>query len=241
MSFNPGSYTLLKGRVGSKAFGLANENSDDDYQGLYVAPTSLFLGLDNRVQESYSYKNPDTTYHEAGKYCRLALGCNPTVLDLLWLEDYNVRTELGTELINLRSNFLSLSRVKGAYLSYANDQFVKLLKDERPEKRAKNARHFLRLLIHGSQIWVSGTYSVKLQDPEYVIDFGRRVGVEQDIQYAQEILANYDKLFKTAPSALPDKPNKEPINEWLLKVRHEFYRYSDTSPADSLEKFKEWP
>lgn len=238
---NYGSSLLLKGVVGSQAFGLANANSDYDYQGIFVAPTEQFLGLNIKFQDSVNFKNPDTTYHEVGKFCRLALGCNPTVLDLLWLDQYNVRTELGTELINLRNNFLSAPRVKGAYFGYANDQLDKLLMDSRPEKRAKNARHFARLLHQGWQLYSTGSYSVKLDEPEAFIYFGNQVGIEQDLSLANGILALYEKRFRTESSPLPEKPNSEPINNWLLKVRHEFYQYSNFGFTEAMEKFKEWP
>src|SRR3954462_3607747 len=225
MNVNPGINCLLKGRVGSKAFGLDTENSDDDYQGVFVVPTEMFLGLNTKVQESYSYKNPDTAYHEVGKFCRLALGCNPTVLDLLWLDFYSVRTELGTELINLRNNCLSAPRVRGAYFGYASDQLGKLLKDDRPEKRAKNARHFARLLHQGYQLYSTGTYSVKLEDPQWFFDFGKTVGYDLNAGEAKQLLATYEDAFNSEVSILPDKPNSDPINEWLLKVRKKFYEF----------------
>ena len=233
---SPGSSLLLKGVVGSQAFGLANEHSDYDYQGIFVAPTASLLGLESKVQESYEFKNPDTKYHEVGKYCRLALKCNPTVLDLLWLDKYNVRTQLGTELINLRNNFLSAKYVRDAYFGYAMSQFGKLGKDPRPEKRAKNARHFARLLNQGWQLYTTGTYSVRLEDPEFYIEFGRRVGFDQDYAYAQSFLDHYHESFGTEPQCvLPSQPNEEPINNWLLKVRHEFYSYS--KPSDLQPRY----
>lgn len=241
MRFDVGSNLLLKAVVGSQAFGLANENSDYDYQGVFVAPTSEFLGLEMKIQESYNFKNPDTTYHEVGKFCRLALGCNPTVLDLLWIEDYNLRTELGTELINLRNNFLSASRVKNAYFGYATSQLGKLGKDERPEKRAKNARHFARLLHQGFQLYATGTYSVRLENPETFKWFGDEVGIKKDYSLAKQTLEEFRKLFELNPSALPEQPNKEPIDLWLRKVRHEFYNYSNPGLIGPVEQFKVWP
>jgi uncharacterized protein len=220
MQINPGANLLLNGVVGSTAFGLNHSGSDKDYQGIFVAPTETFLGLETKFQESYSYKNPDTTYHEVGKFCRLALGCNPTVLDLLWLDVYNVRTVLGIELINLRSNFLSAPTVKGAYFGYANDQYAKLLKDDREDKRAKNARHFLRLLHQGSKLYLTGKLSVKLNNPQYYIDCGRAIAQGQ-LHLAKRELEIAEAMFSET-SALPEKPNKELINEWLLKVRHAF-------------------
>lgn len=221
MQINPGASLLLKGVVGSQAFGLAHAGSDKDYQGIFVAPTEAFLGLHSKVQESYSFKDPDTTYHEVGKFCRLALGCNPTVLDLLWLEQYNVRTVLGTELVNLRNNFLSAPRIRGAYFGYANDQYSKLLKDDRFEKRAKNARHFLRLLTQGAQLYRTGTLQVKLSNSD-VIQYNARLIAQGELEIANLALEIAAEEF-SKPSILPEKPNSAPINEWLLKVRKEFY------------------
>jgi uncharacterized protein len=242
MKLDPGSNLLLKGRVGSHAFGLAHEGSDEDFQGVFVAPTQAFLGLSNTPQESFKYSDPDTTYHEVGKFCRLALKCNPTILDLLWLDEYNVRTQLGTELINLRNNFLSAGYVRDAYFGYAMSQYGKLNKDPRPVKRAKNARHFARLLNQGWQLYTTGTYSVKLQDPEFYVNFGKRVGIDEDYAYAKQFLDHYEEGFGTEPQCvLPSEPNPEPINEWLLKVRHEFYKYPDKGPSDSVGQCERWP
>jgi predicted nucleotidyltransferase len=222
---NPGVNLLLKGEVGSQAFGLANANSDRDYLGIFVEPTISFHGLKTNIQETFVYKNPDTTYHEVGKYCRLGLKCNPTILDLLWLEHYNVRTELGTELVNLRFNMLSSKYVRDAYLGYAQSQLGKLLKDERPAKRSKNARHFARLLRQGWELYSSGTYSVRLADPEWYVNFGIQVGMHENTGLAYDLLNTMEMAFDSTTSVLPEKPNEEPINEWLLKVRHGLYKY----------------
>lgn len=225
MQINPGANLLLKGVVGSTAFGLNHAGSDKDYQGIFVVPTEAFLGLQTKVQESYNYNNPDTTYHEVGKFCRLALGCNPTVLDLLWIEDYNVRTSLGTALINLRNNFLSAPRVKGAYFGYANDQYVKLLKDTRENKRAKNARHFLRLLQEGAHVYQHGELRVRLHNPDDIKYHGDLIA-QGRLDVAEKALEVAERKF-SQPSILPEKANIEPINEWLLGVRHQFYKYGN--------------
>jgi len=223
MQFNPGTNLLLKGVVGSTAFGLNNEQSDKDYQGVFAVPTAMLLGLDSKITESYSFKNPDTSYHEVGKFCRLALGCNPTILELLWLDHYNLRTELGIELINLRNNFLSAPRVRGAYFNYANDQYSKLLKDDRFEKRAKNARHFLRLLQQGAELYSKGDLKVRLHNADDITYYAKLIA-QGNLDVANKALEVAGKKFDK-PSALPEKPNKEPVNEWVLKVRHELYKH----------------
>lgn len=221
---------MLKGMVGSTAFGLNNKDSDQDFLGMYAAPTVMFHGL-GTVQESFVYKNPDTSYHEAGKYCRLALKCNPTILDLLWLENYNLRTVLGTELVMLRKNFLSRKYVKDAYFGYATQQLAKL-KNRKTElaRPAKHARHMLRLLHQGFELYSTGTYSVKLQDPEMFINFGVEVGEQKNFYLADALLAKYKARFDETSSPLPETPNVEPVEAWLLKVRHELYNFKDQEP-----------
>jgi uncharacterized protein len=109
--------TLLSGIVGSTAYGLAHPGSDVDRLGLFAVDTVELHGL-RRHTESVVTKDPDLTLHEAAKWCRLALGGNPTVMELVWLPDelYEVRTPLGDELIGIRSSFLSAKRVRNAYL-----------------------------------------------------------------------------------------------------------------------------
>lgn len=118
---------LLSGIVGSTAYGLAHEGSDIDRLGVFAAPTVSLHGL-HRPKESHVTKDPDVTLHEAAKWCRLALGGNPTASELVWLPDelYEVRTPLGDELIGIRSAFLSAERVRNAYLGYATQQFRRL-------------------------------------------------------------------------------------------------------------------
>lgn len=88
---------LLSGIVGSTAYGLAKPGSDIDRLGLFAADTTAFHGLHGPA-ESHVTTNPDRTLHEAAKWCRLALGGNPTVMELVWLPDdlYEVRTPWAT-------------------------------------------------------------------------------------------------------------------------------------------------
>lgn len=118
---------LLSGVVGSTAYGLAREGSDVDRLGMFAAPTETLLGL-HTPKESHVTTAPDRTLHEAAKWCRLALGGNPTVMELVWLPDelYEVRTPLGDELIAIRGSFLGAERVRDAYLGYAGQQFRRL-------------------------------------------------------------------------------------------------------------------
>ena len=167
----PGT-VLLAGVVGSTAYGLAHAGSDTDRLGVFAAPTETFHDL-TFPRESHVTTHPDATYHEARKFCRLVLGCNPTVTELLWLPGdlYEVTTPSGAELVAMRSGFLSARGVRNAYLGYATQQFRKLetrgdgsFSADTRKRTAKHARHLWRLVQQaptstpqaGSPSWAEG-------------------------------------------------------------------------------------
>jgi len=231
MRVDPRSCTLLKGLVGSTAYGLAHEGSDKDYIGMFAVPSAKLFELNPPdLNKGVEFKNPDTKFYEAAHYCRLALGCNPTILELLWLEHYNLRTEYGNQLIAIRGAFPSAKLVRDAYFGYATQQFNKTIarngEVSRPEK---SARHLYRLLYQGTELYTTGRLIVKLPDPEKFIDFGKRVAAG-DFDLAKQAMADAQKKFNSK-SALPANPNKKLVNEWLLGVRHGLYQHPDSNPA----------
>ena len=110
--------TLLLGLVGSAAYGLAAAESDVDRLGVFAAPTAAFHGLRPPLDRAATVvrHDPDQTVHEARKLATLCLNSDPTVTELLWLPDelYEVRTELGAELVGIRCAFASAPRVRDA-------------------------------------------------------------------------------------------------------------------------------
>ena len=120
---------ILSGIVGSKAYGLDNEDSDTDRLGIFVAPTVEFHGLYPPTPTHVWTEPDDLTLHEVGKFVRLALKCNPTIMELMWLPDglYDTVHPEGLALVAIRKKFLSARYVKDAYLGYATQQFKKLV------------------------------------------------------------------------------------------------------------------
>lgn len=60
---------LFEAVSGSRAFGLATENSDTDIRGVYYLPKDSFLGLDYIPQ--ISNETNDITYYEIGRFMEL--------------------------------------------------------------------------------------------------------------------------------------------------------------------------
>lgn len=218
---------LLSGVVGSTAYGLAREGSDVDRLGVYAVDTIELHGL-RGPKESHVTTNPDQTLHEAGKWARLALGCNPTAMELVWLDSYEAITPLGYELIQLRKAFLSAKRVRDAYLGYATQQFKKLesrgdgtFGPDLAHRTAKHARHMYRLLAQGLELWLTSELTIKVANPSDVMDFGEMVA-EGDLRLARETLASYESEFNNTPTMLPDTPDEASVEAWLHKVRAEY-------------------
>jgi predicted nucleotidyltransferase len=218
--------TLLLGRVGSHAYGLNHEYSDEDFVGVYAVHTQQLLGLDlPDLEKAVEYKSPDTKYYEVLHFCRLALKSNPSIVEFLWLDVYDKYTLAGDALRSIRDAFPCQRYVRSAYLGYANDQYAKLLKDERVEKRAKNARHFIRLLRQGSQFYRTGRLQVRLPDPQQVRDLGLRIALG-DLDVARKEMFKAEFVFDQ-PSLLPAEPNRELVNDWLIGLTTGLYQDRD--------------
>ncbi|MEV5493102.1 nucleotidyltransferase domain-containing protein [Streptomyces bobili] len=226
---------LLSGVVGSTAYGLAHAGSDVDRLGLFAAPTEELHGL-HPPQESHVSTAPDRTLHEAAKWCRLALGGNPTVTELVWLPDelYEVRTPLGDELMDIRTTFLSAGRVRDAYLGYATQQFRRLLgrgdgsfSADTRKRTAKHARHLKRLCGQGYELYTTGKLTIRVDDPESFHRFGEQVADDPDT--ALPLLRRYETAFEEARSVLPEQPDERAADAWLRKVRRNFYPSAGSS------------
>jgi predicted nucleotidyltransferase len=221
------SSVLLRGVVGSTAYGLAGPDSDVDRLGVYAAPTIAFHGLRPPVGKEASVvtNNPDITMHEAGKLAHLCLGGNPTVMELLWLSDYEVLTPLGERLISIRQSFLSARKVRDAYLGYATAQFGRLERREdgsfssdTRKRTAKHARHLMRLCHQGFILYASGRLVIRLENPEEFRSFGEIVA-DGDIQAARAMIARYERKFDETETMLPERPDELVVEKWLHRVR----------------------
>jgi len=215
---------VLEAVLGSRAYGLDHEESDEDRLGVFLAPSDAFFALDD-VRETA--KNPwaDEVLHELGKMCRLLLKVNPSVTEMLWVTDHEICTPVGQELIELRSAFLSAPYCRSAFLGYATSQLGKLkarLGDPLPadlhQSTAKNARHLARLLVSGFGLWSTGHLRVRLDDPQWFLDFGEQVA-GGDLLAAEDLIGNYEQLFTDTPTVLPPQPDRERIDAWLRATR----------------------
>ena len=139
-----GGKIILLGLGGSHAYGTSNENSDIDFRGVTLPLRSDLLGL--TAFEQYEDSATDTVIYSFNKMVKLLLECNPNTCEILGLdeEQYLIKTEIGQELIDNRSLFLS-QRAAKSFGGYASAQLRRLqnaiARDSMPQ--AERERHIL--------------------------------------------------------------------------------------------------
>lgn len=218
---------ILEGVTGSTAYGLATENSDVDIKGVYLLPTREVLGINfNPVKTTKDHVDPDWVYHEVGKFMKLVAGGNPTLTELLFLEEYTKMTPTGQLLIDNRDIFLSTRAITDAYRGYALGQ-AKRLSNRQAEglggydssvknRFAKHTRHCFRLLLQCRQLLETGTLTVKVtpEQREWLFKMG-----EQTPETVVDAFIAEDQKMEDIVSVLPDAPDWEKIDKILYQIR----------------------
>lgn len=212
---------LLEGVVGSQAHGLATEASDADLLGVFAYRTERVLGLD-QPEQSFVTHAPDRQRHEIGKVLQLGLKCNPAILELLWLPWYSAVSTAGGRLVGIRRAFLSRDLVRGAYLEYAKQQWKKVqssgfvtISDDPSGRTLKHARHAFRMLESGMGLYTTGNLQVEVADRSWYLDVLPTLTVEQAAHETAERI----RKFTYAHSPLPERPNRDVVEQYLISVR----------------------
>lgn len=227
--------TILQGVVGSTAYGLATEDSDVDRLAVHVAPVEDLLawGL-TKGQESRVQHEPDITSHDIGKYLRLALRGNPTILELMWLPKYEVITEHGQDLLLHANAVLSARAVRDSYGGYAMQQMKRLLNrgdgsfsaDTR-KRKPKHARHCFRLLLQGEALLRTGRVEVVLSPEQTRLVWAvSELAANNEDEALQERFDVYNGRLDEAygRTVLPEHPDEPRVRALLLKVRRDHLR-----------------
>lgn len=132
--------TILLAKVGSHAYGTNTPESDLDIKGVCIAPLEYYLGFKTFEQKDSGWADPndppsnrfpildgikDCCIYELRKFIKLAGNNNPTLLELLWLKDYEYLSHIGKNMTMHKRQFLS-RKVKHAYAGYSYAQLRKI-------------------------------------------------------------------------------------------------------------------
>jgi hypothetical protein len=114
--------------VGSRAWGVADEGSDEDRRGVFVLPAPWTTGLAEPPLDLVSLGGSET-YWELGKAVRQALRADPNTLEMLFANP-TVVDPIAAELVAMRTGFLSLE-IYGSFGRYALSQLDRLEHNQR--------------------------------------------------------------------------------------------------------------
>jgi RNA repair pathway DNA polymerase beta family len=114
--------------VGSRAWGVSDERSDEDRRGVFVLPLPWLSGLVDPPVDLVSLDGSQA-YWEIGKAIRQALRADPNTLEMLCAEP-EVVDPMGAELVAMRGAFLS-QEIYGAFGRYALSQLDRLEHNQR--------------------------------------------------------------------------------------------------------------
>lgn len=117
------SLLLLKVISGSRAYGLATPQSDEDTRGICIPPKCALIGL--TPFEQWQDEKSDHVVFGLTKFANLALEGNPNMIELLYTEDILYCHMLGQRLMENRQLFLS-RKVAERFGHYAISQLKRL-------------------------------------------------------------------------------------------------------------------
>lgn len=207
--------------VGSRAYGLDHSGSDTDRRGIYLPPAEIHWSLYG-VPEQLENHESQECYWEIQKFLILALKANPNVLECLYTPLVEMASPLAEELLAIRSIFLS-QLVYQTYNGYVMSQFKKLEQDirNRGEIKWKQAMHLIRLLLSGVTVLKEGFVPVRVDKYRERLLAIRRGEIEwQEInEWRLRLHKEFDEAFNSTP--LPERPDYEKANQFLLKARRE--------------------
>lgn len=213
--------TILKVLVGSRAHGLATPESDSDYRGVFVLPTSQILSLGNNLKHtSWIEGDTDDTAWELGHFLTMATKSNPTVLET-FLAPVVESTPEGDELRRLFPYVWNSKDVRNAFMGYALNQRKKLL-DEKDGKPHKFAVAYLRTLHQAVELLLTGTFIVNIGNTDIGDTLKKWKVGNYSIGEVIELTREWEKKVEESYQMNPYKETDvEKINEFLLRVRKE--------------------
>ena len=222
---------IYKTYAGSIMYGTNHVDSDIDIKGICIMPQDYYYGLkrfeQTEVKNIVGAIQQDITIYEFSKFIKLAMNCNPNIIEILFSNNSHVLfiNDFGKKLLDNRHKFLS-KKLYNTFCGYAYSQKRKLLTKEAIGKRVqliekygydvKFATHLVRLMYEGIELLTEcnltlpGFYNRELLD----IRLGK--------WKLEDVLAKYEQLklqfdYAYLNSKLPYSCDKAWMNDFLME------------------------
>jgi hypothetical protein len=216
-------FIIYRCQVGSRAFGLADEGSDEDLRGIYLPPARLHWSL-YRLPEQLEFNSGDSdeVYWELEKFLHLAMKANPNVLETLWTPLVLEANEVARRLLELREAFLSRHLYK-TYSGYVLSQFRRMANAHARTGvyKPKHAMHLVRLLYSGIEALRTG--QIRIDVAEHREELLRIKWGALSFEEAKAKALVLDRVFQQAyaETNLPEQPDFRRVDEFLIWARRQ--------------------
>jgi predicted nucleotidyltransferase len=228
---------IVKHLAGSHAYGTNIETSDVDYRGIFVAEPVYIRTPFFTIKEAKDTTEEDTVIYELSQFMKLALECNPNVVESLWVDHAHiVHTTPAYDLLRQHNKdflcskiafttagyaFQQLKRIRGHYKNINNPQ------DVNPPKQT----NFVSL-VHN----FTDEKLFKIDITQYHKGY-RLVPYSGDTYglYQWDGYETYDELF-TLNTTYEDEAHAEKIPLFIVKFNKSEYNIA----KDKWENYWRW-
>lgn len=223
--------------VGSRAWGVAHEGSDEDRRGVFVLPLPWTTGLVDPPLDLASLDGSQS-YWELGKAIRQALRADPNTLEMLFAAP-EVVDPMGAELVAIRSAFVS-QEIYGSFGRYALSQLDRL---EHNQRLAEHRATIIGWLRDDPQLEL-GAAAERLADSAQIAAPTRADAIARARDYIKQlyrsmydqgaIAANDWASLRTAAAAQLEMPRDlRPKNAYnLIRLLDTAIRWLGGAPPD---------
>ena len=222
-SLPEGSRLLYKVLAGSHATNLATPTSDEDWRGVYQAPTRSLLGLQSPPETIML--PPDETYWELSHFARLCLKGNPNIMELLWTRNPDPTGHVQSETIraiqDIRTSFFTTSMV-AAYLGWVTKERRILGNVEKADKlTGKRGSHLVRLLMGLTTALTKGYLPVWLEGADRDLCMAIKMGERSQTEILYTIDMMTLRCKGLAAAANWPEPDPRAIEDIVIRARME--------------------
>jgi predicted nucleotidyltransferase len=210
---------------GSRAYGTNIPGSDRDEKGIAIlTDPAYYFGFSKFEQKDSGWEDEnDRVIYDIRKFFRLALSCNPNIIETLYCrqEDVLEITLAGLDIRTFRDSFLSAKAAK-TFGGYAVSQLKRLMNREKhvggdDKKIAKHAMHLVRLLRMGIEICRDGEVNVWREDAADLLKIRQGlIPISQVILDANDLLKALNDAEET--TCLPELPDYDGAQRLMMKL-----------------------
>jgi hypothetical protein len=253
--------TILRVQVGSGLHGISVSGTDDrDEMGVCIEPPAYVVGLKQFEQYEHhtAWERPgglrnrsghgdlDINIYSLRKFARLALNGNPSIITLFFVPPTEIVTvnKFGHELLRMAPSFIS-KEAGPRFIGYLHAQRRSMLSHEgkgrdvtRPELiekygwDTKFGGHMIRLGMQGKELLETGRLTLPMHEWQRDLIKEIRTGqhsMQDVLDMAERLESQLLELMVT--TSLPEHPDRDAVNAWLIDAYQETWGYHDGPPA----------